>query len=370
MTSYYKGNNIGLNYDAANATWSFINEPNDFIDPDSFSTADPAFDYTPPPSTDDDQDQDDDFNPCPVGYIYDNTLKQCVPDPNYQAAGYQQDTGGGPDQPQATRVEFDASTPEGRKAMYEHGLEHGYFTMDTSKGGAYEFLGPKKTGLSGTVLESIGQYGEDREYQRYINELAKEDAKRKAAGQLPILAQAIGFFGLSKSFVGEQKPVFGDITTDYNKKIQAFNTASMNKVAPIKIEDTGDASIAERIAAEERARKERFAADIKQEQLKREMQKTIAEAEEREKIKKEKGIETEKDKRDMQETIRKAEKAQQVKEEYRDTGQVTYKPKETGGYVTTPNRPSAPPGERGGGGYTKPTSYERPGIKGAPGYHW
>ena len=97
MTTTYKGNTIGLNYDAANATWSFTNEPNDFIDPNSFSTADPAFDYTPPPS-DDDQDQDDDFNPCPPGYIYDSTLKQCVIDPNQQT-NYQQDTSGGQDRP-------------------------------------------------------------------------------------------------------------------------------------------------------------------------------------------------------------------------------------------------------------------------------
>ena len=84
MTSYYKGNNIGLNYDAANATWSFVNEPNDFIDPDSFSTEDPAFDYTPPPGDDDDQED----TTCPPGYIYDETLKQCVPDPNYQVSAF------------------------------------------------------------------------------------------------------------------------------------------------------------------------------------------------------------------------------------------------------------------------------------------
>ena len=29
---YYKGNNIGLNYDAANGTWSFSDEPQDYID--------------------------------------------------------------------------------------------------------------------------------------------------------------------------------------------------------------------------------------------------------------------------------------------------------------------------------------------------
>ena len=91
MTTYYKGNNIGLNYDAANATWSFNNLPQDFIDTSAFSTPDPAFQYAPPTTDDTTTEQD----PCPPGYIYDNTLKQCVPDPNYQNpfTNYGQNTG-------------------------------------------------------------------------------------------------------------------------------------------------------------------------------------------------------------------------------------------------------------------------------------
>ena len=98
MTIFYKGNNIGLNYDATTATWSFTNEPNDFIDTSAFSTADPKFDYVPPPTEDDDN-QDDDFNPCPPGYMYDSSLKQCVLDPNirHDFLGNQQD--GGQDNP-------------------------------------------------------------------------------------------------------------------------------------------------------------------------------------------------------------------------------------------------------------------------------
>jgi hypothetical protein len=334
MTSYYKGNNIGLNYDAANATWSFTNEPNDFIDPDSFSTADPAFDYTPPPSTDDD-DQD---TTCPPGYIYDETLKQCIPDPNAnQQSGYQQDTGGGQDQPQATRVEFDASTPEGRKAMYEHGLEHGYFTTDTSKGGAYEFQGAKKAPFWTGVW---GQFGENSEYNRYINELEKEDAKRKAAGQPPILAQAIGFFGLSKSFVDEQKPVFGDITTDYNKKIKDFETATLNTASNydnyLKESGVGDIRENERIAAQER--KAKF--NLLKAQAAAEKAKLQAEKEQA-------NLEKEQEKK-------REEERDKVREEYKATGQTTYSTQDTGGYVTIPNEPAAPPGEKGGGGYDKP----------------
>jgi len=78
---YYKGNTIGLNYDAATGNWSFSNEPNDFIDTNAFSTADPKFDYVPPSNTTPDEPEND---PCPAGYKYDSTLKQCVIDPDYQ----------------------------------------------------------------------------------------------------------------------------------------------------------------------------------------------------------------------------------------------------------------------------------------------
>ena len=88
---YYKGNNIGLNYDAANGTWSFSNEPQDYIDTNAFSTPDPVFDYTPPSADDDEQEEDTN---CPEGYIYDNTLKQCIPDPAVQNRYMQQNQGG------------------------------------------------------------------------------------------------------------------------------------------------------------------------------------------------------------------------------------------------------------------------------------
>jgi hypothetical protein len=438
MTSYYKGNNIGLNYDAANAIWSFVNEPNDFIDPSSFSTADPAFDYTPPPSQDDDQED----TTCPPGYIYDETLKQCIPDPNVnQQAGYQQDTGGGQANPPvriagtsrtttngnflASEEEYDAMSPA---ELLENYKQNGLVEKD-DKGNLIVNLGSSKfmgSSFMDNFLGKVGGGGEaearKKKFFRHMfnKQMIHSDLNpnlmnfypgtkvvtadnfpmtlvtgENAKIVIPTKNDPLSNFvsGTTKTLftagfgdatyndrkIVSRQPQFGDITSQFDKKVDSFKTATLNA---IKVEGTGDASIAERIAAEERARKATFDADISEEKAKREMQKTIAEAEEREKIKKEledlqakkdkerKGIETEKDKRDMQETIRKAEKAQQVKEEYRDKGQVTYSSKDTGGYVTTPNKPSAPPGERGGGGYTKPTSYERPGTKGAPGYHW
>jgi len=202
------GTNLQLTYDENTDSWSYQNV--DYEYPSSstnswsgYTTADPAFEFAPEEPTTTTPSPDED--PCPPGYTYDTTLLQCVPDPNYQAPMYAGEPGieGERDyarDAQESFIEFDASTPSGREAMYEHGLSHGYFTTDTSKGGAYKFKGPKKTGITLFGLQGLAQFGEDRQYDRYINELAREDAKRKAAGQSPILAQAVGFFGLAESF--------------------------------------------------------------------------------------------------------------------------------------------------------------------------
>jgi len=81
MTTTYNGTNIGLEYDAAAGTWGFKNIEQNFVDTNTFSTADPSFEYAPVPPADDTEPESD---PCPPGYVYNETLKQCVPDPNYQ----------------------------------------------------------------------------------------------------------------------------------------------------------------------------------------------------------------------------------------------------------------------------------------------
>jgi hypothetical protein len=205
------GTNLQLTYDENTDSWSYQNVDYEYPAGSTnswsgYTTPDPEFEYAPPPP---DENEQDNSTVCPPGYIYDETLKQCLPDPNYQAPSWASEPdygGGGPKRDYAKEAQEsafwpDASTPEGRKAMYEHGLDKGYFGgYDTSKGGAYEFQGPKETGMKLFGMEGYGQFGEDRAYQRYINELAKEDAKRKAAGQTPILAQAVGFFGLTEGF--------------------------------------------------------------------------------------------------------------------------------------------------------------------------
>ena len=49
---------------------------------------------------------------------------------------------------------------------------------------------------------------------------------------------------------------------------------------------------------------------------------------------------------------------QKAKDDYEKTGQTTYKTKDTGGYVTTPNQPATPPTERQGYTGTGKTEYK------------
>ena len=127
MTTYYKGNNIGLNYDAAAGTWSFTNTPQDFIDPNAFSSPDPKFPTAPTtPTTPTEPEQD----PCPAGYIYDNSLKQCVPDPNYQNPFKQDNQGGGQDDNTGTGLD-----PFNQAPQYKAGATGGASLVPTEDSG-------------------------------------------------------------------------------------------------------------------------------------------------------------------------------------------------------------------------------------------
>ena len=123
MTTYYKGNNIGLSYNASAGTWSFNNTPQDFIDTNAFSTPDPKFPTAPTtPTTPSDPTPD----PCPAGYVYDKTLKQCVPDPNYQNPFRQDNNQGGdneqPFQP-GTGVELPSGFDKGPKNIFPYSMD-------------------------------------------------------------------------------------------------------------------------------------------------------------------------------------------------------------------------------------------------------
>ena len=192
MTTYYKGNNIGLNYDAAAGSWSFTNTPQDFIDPNAFSTLDPVFPTTPttPTTSTTSTTPEPESDPCPAGYVYDESLKQCVPDPNYQNPFVQQDDSKGrtqADSPKPVFIDFDSKSEIGRKDMYNHALTKNYIDKDGN------LLGPPKAPILPFGMTAIAQFGINRQYNRWLKEMGRYDADMKGLGKPSGFAQAIGF---------------------------------------------------------------------------------------------------------------------------------------------------------------------------------
>jgi hypothetical protein len=173
MTTYYKGNNIGLSFDGTG--WSFNNLPQNFIDPDAFSTPDPVFPTAPTETTTPDDSTPD---PCPPGYVYDETLKQCVPDPNYQnpfrqdnnQGGGQDDNTGSPELPSFPNIEqYQPGVTGGRSYVptEDSGIDYSIFNYSTL---------PSER-QSKTMNEfMLISYGIDKGYLSYDDE---KDAYRK-----------------------------------------------------------------------------------------------------------------------------------------------------------------------------------------------
>ena len=122
MTNTYNGTNMSLEQND-DGTWVFKNPAQTFIDPASFSTPDPEFPTAP---VDDEEEQD---TTCEVGYIYDSTLKKCVPEVTEYEQVYQGYTGTGEkDEPSFTpgrEIKTTLSADDPWKAM---GDGKGYLT--------------------------------------------------------------------------------------------------------------------------------------------------------------------------------------------------------------------------------------------------
>ena len=338
---YYKGNNIGLNYDAATGTWSFKNEPQDFIDTNAFSTPDPVFKYTPPPSNDDD---DEDTN-CPEGYIYDNTLKQCIPDPAVQNRYMQQNQGGGNNQPAVQIAGTNRTTTDGNfiatdaeyKAMSASELIENYkqrgFVDKDERGNLVIDL--NKVSRKGSIMDALlGRFTDSNEadasFKKVYTNLKEKgiidaamdsnlnpnllnfyvrEGQTLTADNLPLSKVAsVGKIVLPSIGIQEAEiqgstpnvvvPGYGGIVfgkqqfDDYmSKKLDAFKVVANNTISNYNKDgysarlDSLDAYKKEQ--EKEKARKAKFQADIDKAKAEREMQKTIREAEEREKLKNE-----------------------------------------------------------------------------------
>ena len=320
---YYKGNTIGLNYDAATGNWSFSNEPNDFIDTDAFSTSDPKFDFVPPSGTTPDEPEND---PCPAGYKYDSTLKQCVIDPDYENPFMDkqtQTTGGGGDTTPVriagtdratTDCNFIASDDEYNKMsaseLIENYKQRGFVKLN-DKGQLVVDLNrvQRKGGVLDVLLGRVGQPQVEGQasLNKVIDYLVDKNIVNQnqiynttAAGQtnfsgevvIPTIAKfEADYYNIPYSEViapGFGDKIFGTPESvqrfdDFMaQKLAAFSTVANNAVTNYKRGDL-EYQIKEQEDAieKEKARKAKFDADVAAEKAKQEMQKNIKEAEER-----------------------------------------------------------------------------------------
>ena len=320
---YYKGNTIGLNYDAATGNWSFSNEPNDFIDTDAFSTSDPKFDFVPPSGTTPDEPEND---PCPAGYKYDSTLKQCVIDPDYENPFMDeqtQTTGGGGDTTPVRIAGTDRATTDGNfiasddeynkmsaSELIENYKQRGFVKLN-DKGQLVVDLNrvQRKGGVLDVLLGRVGQPQVEGQasLNKVIDYLVDKNIVNQnqiynttAAGQtnfsgevvIPTIAKfEADYYNIPYSEV--LAPGFGDKIFGTKESVQqfddfmaqklaAFSTVANNAVTNYKRGDL-EYQIKEQEDAieKEKARKAKFDADVAAEKAKQEMQKTIKEAEER-----------------------------------------------------------------------------------------
>ena len=95
----YSSTNLRLTYDNNTNQWSYTEADYEYANPtpptwSGYTSSDPDFEFAPEvPDTNQPPSED----PCPAGYIYDNTLKQCVPDPNYAPRQWMNEPTGGND---------------------------------------------------------------------------------------------------------------------------------------------------------------------------------------------------------------------------------------------------------------------------------
>jgi hypothetical protein len=274
MTTY-NGTNMGLEQDTS-GNWVFTNPAQTFVDPDTFTTADPAFQYAPTDTTDTTADETTD--PCPAGYIYDDTLKQCVPDPSYQVPSFLGEPEEGDyekrvrEESEEKFIEFDASTPEGREDMWEHAVKNDYIDEKTGK-----LKGPPE---APKFLGVTGQFGENVQYQRFINELNRENQKRLEQGLPAVFAQAINYAGVSPYTF--KKPSLTDQWTGYalsDSRITGFQpiTTALAREQELKAIQDSQKTFAEQFKTSAEILDEKIKEEkLKQEEIKTEQRKEEA----------------------------------------------------------------------------------------------
>ena len=303
----YKGNNIGLSFDGTG--WSFTNTAQDYIDTSAFSSPDPAFPIATTPESPETEEPEND--PCPPGYKYDNRLKQCVPDPEFQNPFLEQNEvrGGGDSNPVqipgtnrfttddnfiATDAEYEAMTP---KELIENYQARGYVKKNEQGNLVVDLNRMLGTKLFDAALSRVGQGGETQARKKklfkFLMDKGLVDSKLNPnvfnfypTGGQPItsdnfpvtrLTGETGEIVLPKylsstvdtAFSG---PNMADVAggtlkvEDVGTKVSNFSNAALNKViTDVKtVSDTKEqAEIAKAMAEADKARAEADAARLK-----------------------------------------------------------------------------------------------------------
>ena len=198
MAATYPATNLQLQYNSDNDEWSFNEVAYDYPTGQvpswqGYTTPDISF-----PEDDDGGggNGDDDRDPCPPGYTYDETLKQCIPDANYQAPAYagepgseeRVDTGSpltiwvppvqNPDgswtdgyhkQMPNTMAQFDAQD------LFDWGLSKGYIDAQGN------IIGPMQATAPGW-LGTIGQAGNQRQFNNWLRFYQQESGVENISG--------------------------------------------------------------------------------------------------------------------------------------------------------------------------------------------
>ena len=150
----------------ADGTWVFTNPAQTFIDPATFSTPDPEFPTAP---VDDDDEEVD--TTCEEGYIYDSTLKKCVPEvTGYegQVAAYTDSERDYAKDAQENYVDF---REMGYDEMVDFGKKAGFFNA------AGTFIGAPDTKVPFPMIKGLAQFGLDSQANRFAINFAKKGGK-------------------------------------------------------------------------------------------------------------------------------------------------------------------------------------------------
>ena len=239
----YPATNLQLEFDDATGEWSYKEAAYDYPNPTpptwtGYTTPDPDFEFAP---TEDDD--DDDRDPCPEGYIYDEALKQCVPDPDYNPSRYAGDPtggGGGEDTTDDNYVDFKKmDVNEMKQWGKKEGIidRYGFYT------------GPKKSTMPdeaaflyppySLIAKPLSQMGLDSQASRFVNEMRRKGGQiynpheqTNLAGNVYFPENPVpwGTYAMGTMYNNTKKSVITDPANIGSKQVTSVTGKTLDKI--------------------------------------------------------------------------------------------------------------------------------------------